>query len=607
MRVPTYNRQTQQTAKTGAINFSVRANPGALSAGLRGLATLGNAITGEALKYYETETKERRLNELTKAENAYKIQIQNLKLASLNEDPNTVINGNPSQGKFSFERQALDNMNTIANMIDDKKVRSSFIKSAEQIMIGERASVFQSARNRRIDIAVADELQAAELLIKDAVQGNGHQRAVAMIELFGGVNVPTGPDDDDTGAPVIGIFDQMADRGLITREKAFNLKKNTQQRIAKSDFRTRLASADRSGNPAEAAQLVADVMDPKNFSDMKPEDRDTAFTQAVNLEQQLQKRAVQLAEKAETKASKDQKNRHSDNARKIIARIITADENPNNQQAQDNRPTSLEIANLLTTDGISDAFARTANDLINDVDADVRDPDLIAGIFSDISVAKTDEELDAAVARITPAMGKDGTIPLQDALALLRFADGKKNKTLDTKDIDFYRQQLDDITGATAYRISGMGVGEDEVFRQADAADTYRRLTTDPANPMPAREAYQMVIEQFFRARKQRIDFLAPAPFLDIYFGGKKPSEWTAQDVSGARIAITTNRNLTELEKTLEFETLDQITKLIESRPPVSPPGDPQDGDGTWRDWLRNWWRNRNSLSDRENDIRNPG
>jgi len=605
MRVPTYNRQTQQTAKTGAINFSVRANPGALSAGMRGLATLGDAVTGAALQYYQTETKERRLNELTKAENAYKVQMQNLKLASLNEDPNTVINGNPSQGKFSFERQALDDMMKIANLIDDKKVRSSFMQSAEQIMIGERASVFQSARNRQIDIAVADELQAAELLIKDAVQGNGHQRAVAMLELFGGSQQVGSPNEPPR--TVVGIFDQMADRDLITREKAFNLKKNTQQRIAKSDFRTRLASADRSGNPAEAAQLVADVMDPKNFSDMKPEDRDTAFTQAVNLEQQLQKRAVQLAEKAETTAAREQKNRHSDNARKIIARIITADENPNNERAQSDRPTSLEIANLLTTDGISDAFARTANDLINDVDADVRDPDLIAGIFSDISVAKTDEQIDAAVARITPNMGKNGTIPLQDALALLRFADGKKNKTLETKDIDFYRQQLDDITGATAYRISGMGVGEDEVFRQADAADTYRRLTTDPANPMPAREAYQMVIEQFFRARKQRIDFLAPAPFLDIYFGGKKPSEWTAQDVSGARIAITSNRNLTELEKTLEFETLDQITKLIESRPPPPPPGDPQQGDSTWKDWWNNWWGNSNSLSDRENDIRNPG
>lgn len=605
MRVPTYNRQTQQTAKTGAINFSVRANPGALSAGMRGLATLGDAVTGAALQYYQTETKERRLNELTKAENAYKVQMQNLKLASLNEDPNTVINGNPSQGKLSFERQALDNMMTIANMIDDKKVRSSFMQSAEQIMIGERASVFQSARNRQIDIAVADELQAAELLIKDAVQGNKHQRSVAMLELFGGLQQVGSPNEPPR--TVVGIYDQMADRGLITREEAFKKTKNTRERIAKSDFRSRLASADRSGNPAEAAQLVADVMNPKNFADMKPEDRDTAFTQAVNLEQQLQKRAVQLAEKAETKASKEQKNRHSDNARKIIARIITADENPNNQQAQSDRPTSLEIANLLTTDGISDAFARTANDLINDVDADVRDPDLIAGIFSEISTAVTDEQLDAAIARITPNMGKDGTIPLQDALSLLRFADGKKNKTLDTKDIDFYQQQLDDITGATAYRISGMGVGEDEVFRQADAADTYRRLTTDPANPMPAREAYQMVIEQFFRARKERINFLAPAPFLDVYFGGKKPSEWTAQDVSGARIAITSNTNLTELEKTLEFETLDQITKLIESRPPPPPPGDPQQGDSTWKDWWNNWWGNSESLSDRENDLRNPG
>ena len=493
---------------------------------------------------------------------------------------------------------------TIANMIDDKKVRSSFMQSAEQIMIGERASVFQSARNRQIDIAVADELQAAELHIKDAVQGNKHQRSVAMLELFGGSQQVGSPNEPPR--TVVGIYDQMADRGLITREEAFKKTKNTRERIAKSDFRSRLASADRSGNPAEAAQLVADVMDPKNFSDMKPEDRDTAFTQAVNLEQQLQKRAVQLAEKAETTAAREQKNRHSDNARKIIARIITADENPNNERAQSDRPTSLEIANLLTTDGISDAFARTANDLINDVDADVRDPDLIAGIFSDISVAKTDEQIDAAVARITPNMGKDGTIPLQDALSLLRFADGKKNKTLETKDIDFYQQQLDDITGATAYRISGMGVGEDEVFRQADAADTYRRLTTDPANPMPAREAYQMVIEQFFRARKQRIDFLAPAPFLDVYFGGKKPSEWTAQDVSGARIAITSNRNLTELEKTLEFETLDQITKLIESRPPPAPSGDTQQGDPGWSSWLPNWWGNNNSLSDRENDIRNP-
>ena len=354
MRVPTYNRQTQTTAKTGAINLSVRANPGALSQGQSALAGMARTAENAALKWYETETKERRLNELTKAENAYKIQLQNLKLASLNEDPNTVINGNPSAGKDSWEITAMNNMMTIANMIDDKKVRSSFMASAEQLMIGERASVFQNARNRQIDIAKADELEQVELLIKDAVQGNGHQRATAMLELFGG-SQQQGPPNAPRRT-VIGIFDEMADRGLITRTEAFNLTKNTRQRISKSDFRTRLASADRSGNPAEAAQLVADVMDPKNFADMKPEDRDTAFTQAVNLEQNLQKRAVQAAEKAETTASRQQKKRHSENAREIVAKIITANENPDDVTAQNNKPTSLDIANLLAADGISDSL-----------------------------------------------------------------------------------------------------------------------------------------------------------------------------------------------------------------------------------------------------------
>ena len=193
---------------------------------------------------------------------------------------------------------------------------------------------------------------------------------------------------------------------------------------------------------------------------MKPEDRDTAFTQAVNLEQNLRS-ALSGCGKSRGNRQQAAKEWHNENARDIVAKIITANENPDDVTAQNNKPTSLDIANLLASDGISDSFARVAQDLINDVDADVRDPDLIAGIFSDISEATTDEQIDAAVARITPNMGVNGTIPLQDALSLLRFADGKKAKTVESTDIEFYRQQLDDITGATAYRISGVGVGED--------------------------------------------------------------------------------------------------------------------------------------------------
>ena len=600
MRVPTYNRQTARTAQTGARNFSVRANPGALAQGQSALADTARAAETAALQWYETETKERRLNELTEAENQFKIQAQNRKLQSLDQNPQTVIFGRDSKGTGSWQQTATSDMMRIANDITDKKVRSSFLSSAQQIMLAERASVFQNARVKAIDIAKANELEAAERLISEAVQGNLAQRTIANLKLFGGVAAPG-------EAATVGIYDQMADRGLINREEAFKLNRSGKQRIAKSDFRSRLAAADRSGDPLQAAQLVADVNDTKNFSNMKPEDRDTAFSQAVDLEQQLQKRSIQLAENQERKDSKNRTDRHSKNAQDIVSRIIAANASPDDRDTVANRPTSLEIATLLSTDQISDTFARTAENLINDVDADRRDPDLIAGIFSDISTASTDDDIDAAVNRIQPNMGLNGTIPLNDALSLMRFADGKRAKTTDTTDIEFYRKQLDDITGATAYRIGGVGIGEAEVFRQIDAADTYRRLTLDPVNPVKPREAYQQIIEQFFRARKDRIDFLAPSALLDNYFGGKKPNDWTRQDVAGAKTAIVANENLTQLEKTIEFETLDEITKLIESRPPISPPGDSQQGDPSWSNWIRNWWGNNNSLSDREQSLRNPG
>lgn len=605
MRVPTYQQQTNRTPKTGAINFSVRANPGAAAAGMQAIAGALAQAENTAVTWYETEKKEERLNQLTKAENAYKVLLQDLKVKSTNEDPNTVMNGNTAAGKESWEATAVRNMQKISNAIEDKRVRSAFERSAQQIMIGERASVYQSARNRQIDIAKADEFEKAEILIKDAVQGSGHQRVTAMLELFGSIGGQAG--EYGTAPAVTGHYEQMADRGLITRTEAFNYIRNTKQRIAKSDFRTRLASADKSGDPTEAAQLVADVNDPRNFVDMKPEDRDTAFTQAVNLEQQLQKRQVQLAEKAEVANKKEQTRRHEGNERDIIARIITANENPNDSSAQSNRPTSLELADLLRTDGISDSFARIAEDLINDIDAEVRDPDLIADIFSKLSEAKTDVEIDDAVARIRPNMGKGGSVPLEDALSLLRFADGKKTKTVDSTDIDFYRQQLEDATGATAYRISGLGVGQDEVFRQLDAADTYRRLTLDPVKPMPGREAFKLVLEQFMRARQERINFLAPATFLNDYFDGKKPQTWTGADIDTARSLIAKNSNLTQLEKVIEYETLDEIIQIIDKSAPPPAPSTNNQQDNNWFDRQYNrLFGGSNSISDREKALQKP-
>ena len=64
MKVPTYRQQTARTEKTGATMFSVQANPGALSAGLRATADFVKSAEKIAVDYYANEQKIKRKSDL---------------------------------------------------------------------------------------------------------------------------------------------------------------------------------------------------------------------------------------------------------------------------------------------------------------------------------------------------------------------------------------------------------------------------------------------------------------------------------------------------------------------------------------------------------------
>ena len=172
MRVPTYTKQTGLTNKTGATAFSVRANPGALSAGLSGLATLA----GAAETYMVNEVKERRQTELTQKENEYKLKLQELQVEMSQTDPTIVMQGDKKNGILSFDERAREIRNNLGLKIDSKIVRKRFNASATQEAFQERISVMQDARNREIDKNKATKLEAAELLFKDVTQGSGNKK-----------------------------------------------------------------------------------------------------------------------------------------------------------------------------------------------------------------------------------------------------------------------------------------------------------------------------------------------------------------------------------------------------------------------------------------------
>ena len=225
MRVPTYQRQTATTAKTGAINFSVRANPGALAAGQRAVGDLFASVENAALSWYEQEQKLKRQEKLSQKEIELDNVLETLKNEQRNRDPMMVLDGDPGNNELSFSELAMNKLDELALDIDDKRVRSAFLSAARQTVNRSQISVNQDARNRLVDQRAATSLQAAAKLEDKIVMGNGADRAEARLKLFGG--------QDAAGNEVIGSYYQMAADGLITETKAFELTRSAEKNVRK--------------------------------------------------------------------------------------------------------------------------------------------------------------------------------------------------------------------------------------------------------------------------------------------------------------------------------------------------------------------------------------
>ena len=223
MRVPTYQRQTATTSKTGTINFSVRANPGALAAGQRAVGDLFASVENAALSWYEQEQKLKRQESLSQAEIELDNALETLKTEQRNRNPMLILDGDPAKNELSFGELAQQELDRIASGLDDKRVRNAFISGARQTVNRKQISVNQDARNRLIDQRAATALQAAAKLEDQIVMGNGADRAEANLKLFGG--------EDASGNQVIGAYYQMAADGLITNVKAQQLTRSAEKNV----------------------------------------------------------------------------------------------------------------------------------------------------------------------------------------------------------------------------------------------------------------------------------------------------------------------------------------------------------------------------------------
>ena len=210
MRVPTYKQQTAGTEKTGATMFSVQANPGAMSAGLRAVGEMFAQAEGVAIDYYANEQKIRRQSELNDAEFKLKQELQQLQAEQAARTPDEVLFSKNQTQSFTDLGQAR--VNDIFSKIQDKRVARAFRSSARDTLNGFTIDVNQGARNRLIDQNKASELEKANTLMDDIVMGNKANAAIATEKLFG-----------DQNKGILGHYEQMAADGYIKASDAVKL------------------------------------------------------------------------------------------------------------------------------------------------------------------------------------------------------------------------------------------------------------------------------------------------------------------------------------------------------------------------------------------------
>ena len=226
MRVPTYTRRTARTADTGATMFSVRANPGALSADMRAAGKAVAQVEDAAISWYEEEQRLMRSEELAEKEAQLETQIEGVVTDQMTRSPQQVLkSGTDADGNasFSFYDQGKQILERLLLETDDKRVRNALQTRGIDYLNRRQISVNQNARTRLVDQHVATRLRRADTLTDQMVRGNGADVAAATLELFGGT--------DATGNPVPSMFQDMAAGGLIKGTDALRYEKEYRGKV----------------------------------------------------------------------------------------------------------------------------------------------------------------------------------------------------------------------------------------------------------------------------------------------------------------------------------------------------------------------------------------
>jgi hypothetical protein len=596
MKVPTYTAQTQRTNRVSGIQMTVQANANALNQSNAAITQVANNAAEISANWYKTELGNQRAAEVARAENDFTVRLQETVVQSKDVEA--------PQVRGFFDNQAKSTAASIASSITDTVSRKRFLSKAEDLTIAKRLSVLQDARARAIDGEAAAFYEGAETHIRNAASGNATERQMATETLFG-------------TSSSVGLYQYMADAGYITQQRRVELESDARSQIDRSSVRQQLNAASISKDPANAMAVLQQLQDPANFKYLKPADRDSLTGQANTLAETLQRAAVAAEAKADTNAAKKMKAKQSANFAGLMTQVRRANEGIDGASL----PNLLDVITMRGNQELTETQYKAISDAIEGRDAPATNTQVAMNFRQKIMQAETAEEIDEITTELYTHLGPAGDIKMADAISILSLADGAKSKTPEARDIKHYEGLLKKGIGVKTDGIvifGNSGPSAETIERRNDALDTYHRLTTDPDDPIPPRQAYQEVLLQNREAVAQDLAFIAPSTATYSVVGKKDFSKWTKQDFVKAKISVRSmttaaGLRLTPLQQDLEMETLQLLEAYMEEEglfegAPVVEENNQETGAGapTVVDQIQQYLGGDDSIQSREDALANP-
>ena len=408
MKVPVYTAQTRMARPSRGPQLSVSASPSGLSQDSRALASFGQELASQSLDLYSRFLGEQRQQQLNDAEVELGLQLASLEDKTRNMSPSQIM----GKGPKSFTSQADQIVSKLATSMQDSVVAKRFNNRAKVTLANKSISVNKQARTRQIQASLDAELrviqQKQDMLASVGPGENKPEHAAARLYLFGS-------DGEGKKNGQIGIFQQLANRGLIRPDQVFQFEQTSKQTIEENQVSRLMLNAKQNLDEEAIQKLIEDLLGGQMYPDLSPGKSTTLANQALNLSIAIETEKNSNFKASEAKAAKEVKANREQNERDLIAQLIEFGE------TGENKPDLSSVRQQLQDGDIDISVARIVENALENPDIEV-DRTQTFFALSQARLAETPEEIQEARLHAL-SLVQDGRVELSTLSSVLTILD----------------------------------------------------------------------------------------------------------------------------------------------------------------------------------------